>query len=304
MTQLTKEWAQIADEMTRLADEMTQLASSVISNKAPEKSPDKAPDKAPEKAPEKATDKAPEKAPEVPMDKPNPSSGFISGRFPKWVIETAKNLRLNYSVFETAPDSHYSCLMPWGILQTQSIFKKECSVFPKTIIDANANIGCDTAHFAYMFPDAKITAIEMSADTAALLKKNASRFHQYARNQMGSVECVQADCLDYLKNVKADMVYFDPPWCAPVAATPVAATPVAAMPVAAMLRPPRIELSLGGKSIGLIIGETLKNTSLVVVKLPPDYDVESILQIATKMAIYDVYKTRGGLAYRLAFVRK
>ena len=251
MTQLADELRQIEDEMLLLADEMAKLVdkinvgSQVQNSKLVQSTqdskqvqPSKPIQQVPPVPPTQLVQpsKPIQLAQQVPLSQPS--------KFPNWVLETASRLRLNYSVFETAPDSHYSCLMPWGINQTQTIFRKECVIKPKTIIDANANIGCDTAHFAYMFPEAKITAIEMSVDTAALLQKNVSRFSQYARAPMGKVDCVQADCLDYLKNVKADMVYFDPPWCA--SANSSAANSSAANS-AAPLRPPRIELSLSGK---------------------------------------------------------
>lgn len=43
---------------------------------------------------------------------------------------------------------------------------------PKIIIDLGANVGYTTRHFSYLFPDAKIIAIEMDKDNYELAKKN------------------------------------------------------------------------------------------------------------------------------------
>jgi hypothetical protein len=236
--------------------------------------------------------------------------------FPDWVISAGLRERTDYSEFATAPDSIYSCLLPWALHETRTAFNQECrALVAPRIIDAMANIGCDSVNFCRMFPGARVTAVEVDPATAVQLRRNVSadspaRFFRCRRlldtleriagGPLPPIEIVQADCNDYLRGCgAADIVYFDPPWCE------AAAAPNAQRPQR------RAALEVGGRPLSAVVGETLRRTSpLVVVKLPPDQsgaqfqeEVQSSFGAPVQVCAYDIHKPRGGLAYRLIFVR-
>ena len=255
--------------------------------------------------------------------------------FPDWVIQTGHRNGTDYSEFATAPDSIYSCLLPWALRETRAAFSQECrALVAPRIIDAMANIGCDSVNFCRMFPGARVTAVEVDPATVVQLRRNVSpdspaRFFRRTRalgaleriagGPLPPVEIVHADCNEYLRGCgAADIVYFDPPWCDPLAST--AASPAtdaaigahSAADSAMSARPQRrAALEVGGRPLGAMVGETLQRTSpLVVVKLPPDYsapqlheEVRSSFGAPVQLREYDIHKPRGGLAYRLLFIR-
>jgi hypothetical protein len=137
------------------------------------------------------------------------------------------------------------------------------------------------------------------------------------------IEVVHADCNEYLRGCgAADLVYFDPPWCEAAADEMSAANGgemsaaademSAAADGAAPPRPRRrATLEVGGCPLSTVVSETLRhNSPLVVVKLPPDYSTAQLLPelhgalgAPVQARAYDIHKPRGGLAYRLVFIR-
>jgi len=230
-------------------------------------------------------------------------------RFPDWVVQAGHRERTDYGEFVTAPDSIYSCLLPWALRETSSVFREECRALGRNvlgrgarIVDATANIGCDAVNFCRMFPGAQVTAVEINAATAVQLRQNASpdgparyfrrgrlleTLERHAAGELPPIEVVQADCVEYLSNCgRVDLVYFDPPWCeqldvgaahgAALDAAHGAALDAAldaALGAAALARPQRrATLELGGRPLSAIAGETLRNNApLIVVKVPPEY---------------------------------
>jgi len=76
-------------------------------------------------------------------------------QFPGW----AQRAHPDYATMAAAPDSRYSCLMPWGLRATTRAYRLELggaiarfTTEAVTVIDAMANVGCDSAHFLRMFP--------------------------------------------------------------------------------------------------------------------------------------------------------
>ena len=249
-------------------------------------------------------------------------------KFPSWMTKMTKMtkcIEMDYSEFVVTPDSQYSCLMPWGLRQTLAAFRRECASV-QTIIDATANIGCDAVYFCRIYPGVKVTAVEINNKTAVALQRNTSagspgRYFsrtgllpdllRIAGGSLPSINVVIGNCLDYLPTAgQVDLVYFDPPWCETPAADSAAAADSA--------RPVRLaKLVLGDLAIGTVVGETLKrNTTLVVVKSPLDYNLSELSNDATKalygdslsavpvtIRSYNINKPSGETAYRLDFVR-
>ena len=255
-------------------------------------------------------------------------------QFPSWmtkITKGTKGIEMDYSEFVVTPDSQYSCLMPWGLRQTLAAFRRECASV-QTIIDATANIGCDAVYFCRIYPGVKVTAVEINNKTAVALQRNTSagspgRYFsrtgllpdllRIAGGSLPSINVVIGSCLDYLPTAgQVDLVYFDPPWCETPAADSAAAAADSA--AAAQARPVRLaKLVLGDQAIGTVVGETLKrNTTLVVVKSPLDYNLSELSNDATKalygdslsavpvtIRSYNINKPSGETAYRLDFVR-
>ena len=219
-------------------------------------------------------------------------------RFPEWAQRARRGVR-NYAEFVIVQDSDRFVLMPWAVQRTADIYRAECRQSPpRHVIDATAHIGCDTAQFASMFPDARITALEVAPAAGAALQRNMANPRLVAAGRAGgAVEVVLADCAAWLRapptpppTPVADMVYFDPPW-----------TPA----------PGQQRLQLGDMQLHELAALVLRQgTPLTVLKLPPAEPIEEFCRrIADAFgapvcsACHDVAKPKGGLAYRLVFVR-
>jgi hypothetical protein len=237
-----------------------------------------------------------------------------------------------------APNSAYSCLMPWAIRATTRAYRLELgkdmgrdpsrdpSKDPSndlkrftseavTIVDAMANVGCDSAHFLRMFPAAKLIAIEADPKIAAILEANLATIQ---RKDATPARVVCADSAEFLglhdgavigavihadirADIRADLVYFDPPWCANVADV----ANVAAAAAATADRPARLpRLCVGSLSLAAAVNATLQRVSpLVVVKLPPEELEQFKADVGASVTAYEINKPSGGPAYVLAFVR-
>ena len=241
-------------------------------------------------------------------------------QFPGW----AQRAHPDYKRMAAAPNSAYSCLMPWGIRATTRAYRLELgkdmgrdpSRDPSndlkrftseavTIVDAMANVGCDSAHFLRMFPAAQLIAIEADPEIAAILAANLATIQ---RKDATPARVVCADSAEFLglhggadlhANIRADLVYFDPPWCANVAN--VAGAPAAA----AADRPARLpRLLVGSLSLAAAVTATLQRVSpLVVVKLPPEELDQFTADVGASVTAYEINKPSGTPAYVLAFVR-
>lgn len=114
-----------------------------------------------------------------------------------------------YSKFITVESSHYSSTMPWHILQVHNVLKKRIGGFEKftNIIDATANVGVDSIHFAAN-TDADITAVELEKPEFDALTENIKLFGYNDR-----IKPHHASIYDVINpKDSVDMIYFDPPW--------------------------------------------------------------------------------------------
>ena len=85
--------------------------------------------------------------------------------------------------------------------QILTILKKYC---PKnyTILDANAGMGGNSVYFCKYFNF--VYTVDISQDTITYLEHNLREFNNYS--------IIIENCLDVLKIVRYDIIFFDPPW--------------------------------------------------------------------------------------------
>ena len=216
-------------------------------------------------------------------------------RFPPNIIRDARKHDTDYSALEVTPESRYSCLLPYQFEQTTEVYQRELRTAPSRVIDATANIGCDTIHFRRMYPGAHITSIEIEQNTAKLLANNMTKISRILGREATAPETRNCDCVEYLATgARADLVYFDPPWGGPE-----------------YYKAQSMKLTLGGRPLGKVVGETLaQNTPVVVAKVPVNLDLEdfkSSTGVKATYASYDIRKpsanAKGPIAYRLLFIR-
>lgn len=240
----------------------------------------------------------------APESSSTPPAGWASH-----VLRAAQNSPLNYEALRPAPASAYSSLMPWQLPQVQKAFRVEGLLRkgarpPVSILDATAHVGVDTANFALMFPRAQITAVELDPEVAELLRANVANFAQVLKLPPGAagpaVEVIEGCALETLAGGSWDLVYFDPPWGGRGYAAQDS-----------------VQLTLGGRPLGALVGETLNaGARCVVAKLPANGDLEQLCRDAqavcpsVKNTVQDILRTslRGGGScvpyYRLAFFRR
>lgn len=115
-----------------------------------------------------------------------------------------------YDKFETVESSHYSSTMPWHILQVHDIIKKRIPDIDKfkNIIDATANIGVDSIHFAAN-TNANIISVELNKEEYDALTNNIKTFEYSER-----ITPIHDDIYNVIKTIidPVDLIYIDPPW--------------------------------------------------------------------------------------------
>ncbi len=211
-------------------------------------------------------------------------------QFEKFIIDQSPP-DLNYGLLKTVPSSRNYSLMPWQVDQVSDIFYKEIENV-NSIVDACAHIGVDSILFRLLYPYSDIVSIELNPNTFKALKENVDNLCQITGKYSKSIIVKNMDCLDYIYNHKADLMYFDPPWPENYKATDL------------------INLSLSGQDLGDIINKLLKiNPCLVVAKLPFNSDIETFernvnLNINTYINYYTIYTIGKNpkISYQLAFI--
>jgi hypothetical protein len=195
------------------------------------------------------------------------------------------------------PSSHYSTLMPYQTPQVQhilkTIFKNVASI--KTIVDCTAHIGGDAIHFAKVFSNAHIHAIDIDEEATKCLRKNI--------NYVGDVPGVTTfasrftiigdDSTHYIRGplaIQADFYYFDPPWGGP-----------------SYYLEKEVNLNLSGIPIANVINEVFERglTTKVLLKTPRNFaysDFKANIRGASKLYAVRKYQQRGTIAYYLIVV--
>ena len=144
--------------------------------------------------------------------------------FPPRILEEGMKLKVpqDLSEFYTMESSLFSSLLPRFYAQVKFIF---ASMLPpatvKNIIDATGNVGGDVILFRDLYENANIDTIELDKDTFLCLKHNSkdTTLSKVLGRELhnGRVTAHHDNCITYLRrpDIKADVVYFDPPWGGP-----------------------------------------------------------------------------------------
>lgn len=207
-----------------------------------------------------------------------------TGRFLPWVLIGAQKRPecVDYSLFETLPESQYSSLMPYQAGQVAKVFLGALPIkkAPQLIIDSTAHIGADTANLANTYKNCKIIAIEKNQEAFQCLQKNMQRLFP------GRITSVCEDCRNYLEKFqeKADLVYVDPEWGGPE-----------------YYRKEKLMLHLSEVPVFVLIRSILQRqlTRTVILKAPFNFDIEQFMQeidfpvasetITNPVAAYRIY---------------
>lgn len=86
-------------------------------------------------------------------------------------------------------------------LQILNILKKHCSR-TYTILDANSGMGGNSVYFCKYFKF--VYCVDISNDAINYLEHNLRDYNNYC--------IINENCLDILKIIQYDIVFFDPPW--------------------------------------------------------------------------------------------
>lgn len=139
----------------------------------------------------------------------------ISRQFESWIRE--ENNPLNYDFFDTVEKSRHYSLMPWHVDQVRNIFLKHIKS-TLSIVDLTSHIGVDDVNFKYLYPNAKLVAIEWDYNTWLKLSANLLRYAilQYTNPTLDQIGLAyNADSTQSLNSpiiTESETIYLDPVW--------------------------------------------------------------------------------------------
>jgi len=111
-------------------------------------------------------------------------------------------LNVNMRKLKLTPQALYSVTYPYEAEKITNIIYNITG--NGKIIDACANVGGNTISFSQKFR--KVISIELDKNNYEALKKNIKNY------KLENVKVKNMDCLEYIKNHKFDIIFFDPPW--------------------------------------------------------------------------------------------
>lgn len=133
------------------------------------------------------------------------------------VLRAGSAYRRIYELFDEQVDTHRLAAPPYAISELRGIFREECPG-TKSVLDMTAHVGHDTAFFLLTWPGLRITACELDADNAAMLKSNMKTADANGVIPSGSQINIQSgDAVAYIASKegskeRVDFVYVDAPW--------------------------------------------------------------------------------------------
>lgn len=147
-------------------------------------------------------------------------------------------------------------------IQIINILKNYLDLSKSIIIDANAGIGGNSLFFCKYFN--YVYVIDISSNVIDYLEYNLNNFN----NKF----IINDNCLDVIKLIKHDIIFFDPPWGGKN-----------------YKFQKKLNLYLNDKNINDIIEELyFKNTKLIALKAPYNFNLN--LNTIWKYKIYNIYK--------------
>jgi predicted RNA methylase len=155
------------------------------------------------------------------------------------------------------------------------INKNNLDKYNLTITDATANMGGDVMAFTNYFN--KVNAVEIENIHCQVLGNNLKNYKV--------LDKVKIFCDDYLKiykDIKQDIVYFDPPWGGKD-----------------YKKKDKIDLFLSKINIIDIVKELLDDNIYVALKVPIKYNIKPLIKVAKSHKIYKLYKKNGKIIFYL-----
>ena len=214
-------------------------------------------------------------------------------RFDSRIIEEGKKYNINFEEVEITESSLFSSIEPYHLPSTTNIFEIE-EINPESIIDATGNIGGDSINFLRLFPNSKLTTLEIDTKTSYILKRNMNNLNNILNTDKEyDVKVINISAVKYFSEFRyADMIYFDPPWGG-----------------RDYIKSDKILLYLDNISIGNIIKNILLQgmTELVILKLPINADIDIIKSDIGDVATYTLHEVdnylKNKISYQLMFIR-
>lgn len=214
-------------------------------------------------------------------------------RFNSKIIQEGKKYGIKFEEIEIAESSLFSSIEPYHLPSISEIFELE-KINPESIIDATANIGGDSINFIRLFPNVKLTALEIDTKTSYILRRNMKNLKDILnKDQEYDVKVINMSAVDYFSEYRyADMIYFDPPWGG-----------------RDYIKSEKLLLFLDEISIGTIIKNILVQgmTQLIVLKIPINADIEIIQSDIGDDVTYKLHDVndydKNKVSYRLMIIR-
>ena len=132
--------------------------------------------------------------------------------------------------------------------------KKNSNIIPQylTITDATAGLGGNVISFSEKFK--QVNAIEIDKSRFAMLFNNTSIYN------LSNIVLINDDYTNIIQNLRQDIVFIDPPWGGPD-----------------YKLKQKIELKLGNLKMDQIINKLEGKCKLVCLKLPYNYNIDTIV---------------------------
>lgn len=215
-------------------------------------------------------------------------------KFPRHVLDAAKAIGLDYSMFKTVgQESNYSCLLPWQIEQVNKAMTENCDVKSiSLVIDATAHIGCDTINLGNVFSRSGVYAIENNAATYKVLCQNLTRLSTRFAPLHGDCRSIVPYLLKN-SDSKSVFIYFDPPWNGKEYKNNT-----------------KLDLFLSDTNVVDFISSILSKEITICLKTPYNYNFDGLSTKIGKLSnikISPIHKYRNGVAagidYYLVFLK-
>ena len=147
------------------------------------------------------------------------------------------------------------------------LIKKNMGKSNLIITDANSNMGGNVINFATNFKF--VNSVEILPFHCEILKNNIG---VYNLSKKVKIHCT--DYLDIMKDLKQDVIFFDPPWGGPN-----------------YKKEKNLNLYLDNINIVDIINELYDNAELIVLRIPRNFNIVDLLRRVeyTNVNIYKIY---------------
>lgn len=150
-------------------------------------------------------------------------------------------------------------------ISSKNVSKFICNIIKKylrtndykdiTITDATAGIGGNTIGFMSTYGN--VNSVEINKTRFAYLKNNVNL---YFNQDNLNVNFINNDYLQICKELKQDIIFFDPPWGGKDYKSN-----------------DNISLFLSGKNIITLCNELKENTNLIVIKVPKNFNIKKFI---------------------------